>query len=99
MTKVALTAIFKVRDGASQEIEAVFQELADAVKSEDGNLAYTVCRSQKNKLDYTVFEVYESMDAVQAHRIAIHTKAAFAKLTLLLTAPPAIDMLEILSEV
>jgi quinol monooxygenase YgiN len=99
MAKVALTANFKVREGASQEIEAVFQELADGVKSEEGNLVYTVCRSQKNELEYTVFEVYESMEAAQTHRVANHTKAAFAKLTLLLAAPPAIDMLEILSEV
>ncbi|MGD0189392.1 MAG: putative quinol monooxygenase [Rhizomicrobium sp.] len=86
---VGIVATLKAQEGKESEFEAVFRELAAAVRAnEPGNKLYSVFRSRKDKGTYIVMEMYENEDAVQAHRKADHFRAAGPKIGAALAGAP-----------
>ena len=58
---VGVVATLKVQDGKDKDFEAVFRDLAKAVRAnEPGNKLYQVCKSRKDANTYVVMEIYES---------------------------------------
>jgi len=89
---VGVIATLKVQDGKEADFEAVFRDLAKAVRAnEPGNKLYQVCRSRKDKSTYVVMEIYESDDALKAHGASDHFRTIGAGLGPTLAGRPDIQ--------
>jgi quinol monooxygenase YgiN len=92
---VGVIATLKVQDGKEGDFEAVFKDLAKAVRAnEPGNTLYQVCKSRKDKNTYVVMEIYENDDALTAHRKSEHFRTLGAGLGPALAGPPDIHYLD-----
>ena len=92
---VGIIATLKAQEGKEDEFEAVFRELAAAVRAnEPGNKLYSVFRSRKDKGTYVVMEAYDNEDALQAHRKADHFRTAGPRIGATLAGPPDIHYLD-----
>lgn len=88
---IGLIATIKVQAGKGADFEAVFTELAKAVRAnEPGNLQYELFRASGEADTYYVFEQYKDAAALEAHGKAPHFAAAGPKLGPLLAGRPAI---------
>jgi quinol monooxygenase YgiN len=89
---VGVVATLKVQEGKEADFEAVFRDLARAVRAnEPGNKFYQLCRSRKDKTTYVVMEVYESDDALKAHGTSEHFRTIGAGLGPTLAGRPDIQ--------
>jgi quinol monooxygenase YgiN len=92
---IGIIATLKVQDGKGAELEAVFAELAPAVRAnEPGNKLYMLCKSRDEANTYVVMELYDDQAAIEAHRNAAHYKAAGPKLAGYLAGRPEIKFLD-----
>ena len=64
---ITLTAKITVKAGKEKEFESMMKDLVPKVRAEEGNLAYTMCRSKDNPRLFLFFEEYADQAAVQAH--------------------------------
>jgi quinol monooxygenase YgiN len=64
---ITLTAKLTIKAGKEKEFETLMKEVVPKVRAEEGNLAYTMCRSKENPRVYLFFEEYADQAAVQAH--------------------------------
>lgn len=95
MTAIGVIAILKVAEGKNAEFEAVFADLAAAVRTQEpGNVFYTLTRSRSNPQEYKVLELYADQAALDAHGNSDHFKAAGPKLAPCLAAAPEIEYLD-----
>ena len=63
MAAIGVIATLTVADGKNDEFEAVFADLAAAVRAnEPGNVFYTLTRSRSNPQVYKVLEQYIDQD-------------------------------------
>ena len=70
---IGIIANIKVKDGQQEAFEAVFRELAPAVRAnEPGCMLYTLTRKQGSTTDYVVMEQYKSQADVDAHGKSAH---------------------------
>jgi len=70
---IGIVATLKIQDGKESEFEAVFADLAKAVRAnEPGNKFYQLCRSRTDKGTYIVMEMYEDDAALKAHGSSEH---------------------------
>jgi quinol monooxygenase YgiN len=97
MSAIGVIATLTVADGKNEAFEAVFAELADAVRAnEPGNVFYTLTRSRSNPQVYKVLERYVSQDAMNIHGSSDYFKAAGLKLAPCLAGAPELEYLDAL---
>ncbi len=95
MTAIGVIATLTVAESKNTEFEAIFAELATAVRAnEPGNIFYTLTRSRSNAQVYKVLECYADQAALETHGASDHFKAAGPKLGPCLGAPPEIEYLD-----
>ncbi|WP_374541623.1 putative quinol monooxygenase [Sphingorhabdus sp.] len=95
MAAIGVVATLTVAEGKNAEFEAVFAELAAAVRAnEPGNLFYTLTRSRTNGQLYRVLEGYADQAALDAHGATDYFRAAGPKLGPCLAAAPEIEYLD-----
>jgi len=89
---VGIIATLKVQEGKDKDFEAIFHDLAKAVRAnEPGNRLYQVCKSRKDPNAYVVMEIYESDEALKAHGASEHFKTIGAGLGPTLAGRPDIQ--------
>ena len=89
---VGVIATLKIQEGKSMDFEAIFRDLAKAVRTnEPGNKLYQVCKSRKDPNTYVVMEIYENDDALKAHGASDHFKTIGAGLGPTLAGRPDIQ--------
>jgi len=82
---IVIAANLKAKPGKENELIGVMKELSAAVRSsEPDTLDYVLLRSQKDPLQFLVYEKYRSGDAMKAHLVSPHFQAASKKLALIL---------------
>ena len=92
---IGLVATLRVQDGKTAEFEAVFSELAAAVRAnEPGNLFYHLTKSRTEPNTYKVLEGYKDEAAVTAHGSSAHFAAAGPKMGGLLAGRPELEHLD-----
>jgi quinol monooxygenase YgiN len=64
---ITLTAKLTIKAGKEKEFETLMKEVVPKVRAEEGNLAYTMCRSKENPRVFLFFEEYVDQAAIQAH--------------------------------
>jgi quinol monooxygenase YgiN len=95
MSAIGVIATLTVAPGKNAEFEAVFAELANAVRAnEPGNEFYALTRSRANPQVYKVLERYADQAALDAHGRSDHFRAAGPKLAPCLAAAPEIEHLD-----
>jgi len=95
MSGVGVVATLTVAEGKNAEFEAVFGELAAAVRAnEPGNIFYTLTRSRSNPQVYRVLECYVDQAALEAHGKTDYFRAAGPKLAPFMAAAPDIEYLD-----
>lgn len=79
--KVGYMATLKVVDGKQADFEAAFAEMQKAVKADEpGTLQYDLMQDEADPTTYRVFEIYENLDARNAHGKSAAFGAAAAPL-------------------
>jgi quinol monooxygenase YgiN len=95
MAAIGVIATLTVAPDKNAEFEAVFAELAAAVRAkEPGNVFYSLTRSQSNPQIYKVLELYVDQAALDAHGQTDYFLAAGSKLGPCLSAAPDIEILD-----
>lgn len=93
MSGIGIIATLRVQPDKEAEFEAVFAELAPAVRAnEPGNSFYKLFRTAEAGV-YKVLECYDDEAAVAAHRASDHFRALGAKLGPCLAGAPEIESL------
>lgn len=91
---IGIIATLKVQEGKGAEFEAVFGELAKAVRAnEPGNTLYQVFKSRKEPNTYVVMKSYETEDALKAHGKTDHFRTIGARLGPTMAGAPDIHYL------
>jgi quinol monooxygenase YgiN len=65
---ICVTATIRVAAGKGDEAAALFAAIVEAVREEEGTVAYTVARGVDDDDLFTVFELYGDEAALDAHR-------------------------------
>lgn len=95
---LGIIATFKIKDGKQQEFERVFLGLAADVRAnEPGNKLYQLCKSNKDDSTYRLMELYDSQEALEAHRNTKHIQATFPILASLFAEKPDVEILDALT--
>lgn len=93
MSGIGIIATLRVQPDKEAEFEAVFAELALAVRAnEPGNSFYKLFRTAEAGV-YKVLECYDDEAAVAAHRASDHFRTLGAKLGPCLAGAPEIESL------
>lgn len=93
MSGIGVIATLRVQPGKEEAFEAVFAELAAAVRAnETGNSYYKLFRTADAGV-YKVLECYDDEAAVAAHRASDHFRTLGAKLGPCLAGAPEIEKL------
>jgi quinol monooxygenase YgiN len=94
---IGIVATIPVQPGKQAEFEAIFANLAAAVRADEpGNVFYQLCRSREDAQSYKVLELYKDQAAVEAHRASAHFRAAGPLLGGVVAGPPVIEVLDAL---
>jgi quinol monooxygenase YgiN len=97
MTAIGVIATLTVAEGKNAEFEAVFADLASAVRmNEPGNEFYSLTRSKSSPQVYKVLERYTDRTALDAHGKTDYFLAAGTRLAPCLAAAPDIELLDAL---
>jgi quinol monooxygenase YgiN len=95
MAAIGVIATLTVAEGKNDAFEAVFAELAAAVRAnEPGNVFYTLTRSRSNPQVYKVLEQYTDQAALETHGASAHFRAAGPQLGPCLAGAPEIEYLD-----
>ena len=93
---IGIIATLKIQDGKEADFEAVFRDLAKAVREkEPGNKLYQLCRSRADKSTYVVMEIYENDAAVEDHRSSEHFRKLGAAMGPVLAGRPDVQHLDV----
>ncbi|SKB28199.1 putative quinol monooxygenase [Sphingopyxis flava] len=93
MSDIGVIATLRVQPGKEAEFEAVFAELAPAVRAnEPGNSYYRLFRTSETGV-YKVMECYAGAAALEAHRASDHFRTLGANLAPCLAGAPEIERL------
>ncbi|HNW17148.1 MAG TPA: putative quinol monooxygenase [Sphingorhabdus lacus] len=95
MAAIGIIATLTVAEGKNSEFEAVFAELAAAVRAnEPGNEFYSLTQSRSNPQVYKVLERYVDQAALEAHGNTEYFRAAGLKLGPCMASAPDIEYLD-----
>jgi len=72
MSEVQLIARHRMRAGTENEVLPLVEQLADAARTEPGNLAFEIYRGMRDPTTYVLLERYTSREALTAHRASPH---------------------------
>ena len=93
MSAIGIIATLRVQPGKEGEFEAVFAELAAAVRTnEPGNSYYRLFRTDDAGV-YKVMECYDDAAAVEAHGASDHFRTIGARLGPYLAGAPELEKL------
>ena len=93
MSGIGIIATLRVQPDKEAEFEAVFAELAPAVRAnEPGNSFYKLFRTAEAGV-YKVLECYDDAAAVEAHRASTHFREIGARFGPWLAGAPDIERL------
>ena len=93
---IAITAQMMVNPGCEERFEEAMLSLVSKVNAnEPGNLLYELCKDDDGK--YLVMELYEDEAAVSEHRSASHIKESGPSFKGLMSGPPIIKKMSVIS--
>lgn len=78
---------FEVKPGRIDEFLDVFRVNYDGTTQEPGNFRFDVLQSSEDESRFTMYEIFESEDALEDHRKTDHYKQTVAGLEGLLVRP------------
>ncbi|MCX7595725.1 MAG: antibiotic biosynthesis monooxygenase [Fischerella sp.] len=73
-----------------EALKALLLELIEPTRQESGCIKYELLQNQSDPTDFTFVEEWTSNDALEAHLVSTHIKAAEAKLEGLVATKPDI---------
>jgi quinol monooxygenase YgiN len=85
---VRLVATMKTREGRSDELREVLEELVDGSRAEAGCLQYLLLQNVDDPDEFTIIEEWRDDAALGAHASSEHFKRGSGKLKELLAARP-----------
>lgn len=92
---IAVIATLKVKDGAADEFEAVFRELAGKVRAQEpGNHLYQLARARETPRTYRVLELYRDQEALTAHVGSEHFREIGRRMGAALDGRPTVEYLD-----
>jgi quinol monooxygenase YgiN len=92
---IGIVATLKVQPGKGPDFEAVFLELAAAVRAgEPGNIFYQLTRSRAAADTYKVLELYKDQEALAAHGQSDHFKTIGRRMGAFMDGRPEIEYLD-----
>ncbi|MCK9994264.1 MAG: hypothetical protein Dbin4_02784 [Alphaproteobacteria bacterium] len=92
---LGVIAKIRIQAGKNAEFEAVFADLAAAVrKHEPGNNFYALHKSKTDPLLYVVLENYKDAAAFAAHREYPHFKEGGKKMGACMAGAPEVELLD-----
>ncbi len=91
---IALIAKMNIKEGETDRVISLFEELMPKVREEEGTLSYAVCRNQADPNTIFVLERYRDKDALQAHGSTPYFKEFSKKLGQHLAGKPELTVLE-----
>ena len=92
---IGIVATIKVQEGKGPDFEAVFLELAAAVRAkEPGNVLYQLTKSRADADTYKVLELYKDQDALAAHGQSDHFKEIGRKMGPFMAGRPDVEYLD-----
>lgn len=89
-----VVAKLKAKSGEEYKVEKALAEIIPKVEQEEGTLAYTLHKSQKDPSLFLFYEKYKDKEALKYHSSTPHFKELFGKLLPLLDGSPEIEMYE-----
>jgi len=72
MTQLQVIARYTVTFGNELEVESLLTQLAEATRTEPGNLSFATYRQLDDERQLVLLERYASLDAFMAHRATVH---------------------------
>lgn len=92
---IGVVAKLTIQEGKNAEFEAVFTELAAAVRdNEPGNNFYALHRSRDSDTTYVVLEQYVDQAALEAHGASEHFRTIGAKMGPFMAGRPEIEYMD-----
>jgi quinol monooxygenase YgiN len=92
---IGVVATLRVKDGQGEALEAVFKQLAAAVRAnEPGNLMYQLTKSRTEPNTYKVLELYQDQDALTAHGQSEHFKTFGPQMGPVMAGRPDVEYLD-----
>jgi quinol monooxygenase YgiN len=91
---ISLIAKIPMKEDKVDEAIAAIKELIKAVATEEGTLAYSLNRDQKDPNTLIFIERYKDADALKAHSSTDHFKAFSAKVPEFVAGKPEIIRME-----
>ena len=89
---MVIVAKLKAKNGEEAKVEEALRGMVLKVQQEEGTLAYTLHRSQKDASQFLFYEKYRDGQALKAHSSTPYFKELFATLGPLLDGAPEIEM-------
>lgn len=90
--KMIVVARLKAKSSKEEEMEKALREMVSKVEEEEGTLAYTLHRSQKDPSLFLLYEKYKDKDALSYHSSTPYFKELFNVVGPLLDGTPGIEM-------
>ncbi len=72
MTQLQVIARYTVTFGNELEVQSLLTQLAEATRTEPGNLSFATYRQLDDERQLVLLERYASLDAFMAHRATVH---------------------------
>lgn len=91
---LGIVAKLPVQEDKVDEAIELFKDLMVKVAEEEGTLAYTLNREQKNPNTIVIMERYKDKDALDAHSSTPHFKEFSGKIGAYLAGKPEITILD-----
>ena len=67
-----VVATYTAKPDTAEQVAQLLPKLAEASRTEPGNISYTVARGLEHPHVFTIVEVYDDADAFTAHRESAH---------------------------
>lgn len=95
---IAVIATLRAKSGMGDQLAEALEQAAPLVRSgEPGCSYYQPCRSLEDRDVIKVFEVYDSQEAIAAHRETPHFRALKEVLGSVLAEAPSVEQLDVLA--
>jgi len=89
---MVVVAKLKAKKGDEAKMEESLRDMVLKVQQEEGTLAYTLHRSQKDPTQFLFYEKYRDGQALKDHSATPYFKELFATIGPLLDGAPQIEM-------
>ncbi|MDL2215285.1 antibiotic biosynthesis monooxygenase [Dysgonomonas sp. OttesenSCG-928-M03] len=72
MTELRIIATIVVKAEYKKEVLLAIHNVVDETRKEEGNISYELHENVNNHLEYTIFEVWKSQEAIDLHNASTH---------------------------